>query len=97
MPYGAPGTPYAAYQPAPTNGLALASMITSIAGIFVLRGFSGIVAVILGVMGLKRSKEIQDVGRGQAIAGIIIGAAQFVLLIAFVLIVIVAHTSSSGA
>ncbi|GGB24467.1 hypothetical protein GCM10011492_13020 [Flexivirga endophytica] len=88
--YGMPAAPYSTYQPTPTNGLALASMITSIAGIFVFCGFSGIVAIILGVMGLKRSREIQDIGRGQAIAGIVIGAIQFVLVILVIAGVIIA-------
>ncbi|WP_446665872.1 DUF4190 domain-containing protein [Flexivirga sp. B27] len=90
QPYGAYGTPYAGYQPTPTNGLAIASLITSIAGIFVLCGLSGIVAVVLGILGLNKSREIGGIGRGQAIAGIVIGAIQVVLLVGFIVAMIIA-------
>jgi len=97
--YGPPAyNPYSNYQPAPSNGMAIASFVTSLAGMFVLCGVSGIVGIVLGVIALNRSKQLQDAGRGMAIAGIVIGAAQLVLAIGFVIVVFVlaAHGESSG-
>ena len=102
--YGQPGygqlpyNPYGAYQPQPSNGMAIASFVTSLAGTFVLCGVSGIVGIILGVIALRRSKTMQDAGRGLAIAGIVIGAVQLVLVLAFAifLIAVSAHDGSSG-
>ncbi|HWC21242.1 MAG TPA: DUF4190 domain-containing protein [Flexivirga sp.] len=88
-PYGAPGTPYTAYQPKPTNGLAIAAFVTSLAG-FVFCFVAGIVAIVLGVLGLNRSKEIGGVGRGMSIAGIVIGAVQVVASIGYIVAIIAA-------
>lgn len=85
-PYGY-GSPYAGYQPATNNGLAIASMITSIAG-FVLCGIAGVVGIVLGVLGLNKAKELGGTGRGMAIAGIAIGAVQLVILVGYVVAVI---------
>jgi hypothetical protein len=97
--YGQPAyNPYGAYQPQPSNGMAIASFVTSLAGTFVLCGVSGIVGIILGVIALRRSKELQGTGRGMAIAGIVIGAVQLVLVVALaiVLIAVSVHDGSSG-
>ncbi|RNI19876.1 DUF4190 domain-containing protein [Flexivirga caeni] len=94
--YGAPAygqqpyNPYAGYQPAPTNGMAIASFVTSLAGIFVFCGVSGIVGIILGIIALNRSKERQGAGRGMAIAGIVIGAVQLVLAIGLIIVIVIA-------
>lgn len=79
--------------------MAIASFVTSLAGTFVLCGVSGIVGIILGIVALNRSKELQDAGRGMAIAGIVIGAAQLVLAIGFAILmfVLIAHGDSSGS
>lgn len=86
-PYGAPGTPYAGYRPKPTNGLAIASLITSIAG-FVFCFIGGIAAIVLGILGLNKAKELDGAGRGLAIAGTVIGAVQVVLTVGYVIVVI---------
>jgi len=98
--YGPPAyNPYSNYQPPPSNGMAIASFITSLAGTFLLCGVSGIVGIILGVIALNRSKQLQGAGRGMAIAGIVIGAAQLVLAIGFavVVLILVAHGDTSGS
>lgn len=87
MPYGAPGTPYAAYQPKPTNGLAIAALVTSLAG-FVFCFVAGIVAIVLGVLGMNKAKEIGGTGRGMAIAGTVIGSVQVVASIGYIIAII---------
>lgn len=58
--------------PARANGLALASLICSIAGFCVLF-LGGLAGVVLGAFALRRSRDPRVGGRGMAIAGIIIG------------------------
>ena len=88
-PYGAPpGFPAAyggLYQPAPPNGLAIASMVVSIvggAGVFLLCGVGGLVGVvgaILGHVARARIRRGQASGDGYALAGVIVGWVAFAL------------------
>jgi uncharacterized protein YacL len=60
--------PHSGYAPAPsnrTNGLAIASLITSF--------FISIVGIILGHIALGQIKRTGENGRGLAIAGLVIG------------------------
>jgi hypothetical protein len=85
-PYPGPYDPYQAYQGSPyrTNGLAIASLVTSIAGVFLgvpLAFFCYIgllipvVGAVLGAVALSQIRRTQQPGRGMAIAGIVIGCA----------------------
>jgi len=94
-PYG--GTPYVGYQtpfgapPAKrTNGLAIASFICSILGIFVIPCIIGIVFGFVARSQIRQSNGAQG-GEGLALAGIIIGFAWAALII---LGVIVSHTNA---
>lgn len=97
-----PYYPYAPYAPqgyappnylqpyaptiAPTNGLAVASLILSLAGFLTPLGASGLLGLILGHMALtqiKNSNGYQQ-GHGLALAGVIIGYSS----LAFSLIVL---------
>lgn len=91
------GTPYGAaaggyqqqYAGAPkTDGLAIASLVTS------LLGFSAI-GLGLGIGALRRIKRTGAGGRGLAIAGIVIGAVSIVAVLVFVLFTVV--LGASGA
>ncbi|MBV8862949.1 MAG: DUF4190 domain-containing protein [Mycobacterium sp.] len=93
-PPGYPG-PYDPYQlyprgPAGTNGLAVGSLITSIAGVVLgipltLTCYIGavipLVGVVLGAVALGQIKRTNQQGRGLAIAGIVVGAVMTVLLV----------------
>lgn len=85
-----PGPPFGGYaQPNQTNGLAVASLICSIVGVL----FCGILAMVgigLGFAGLAKSKQI-GTGRGQALAGIIIGFAEIILVVVVVVVIVAAH------
>jgi uncharacterized protein DUF4190 len=91
--YPAPYDPYSAYQdPArQTNGLAIGSLVTSIAGI-PLAFFCGIgllasiVGIVLGAVALNQIKQTHQEGRGLAIAGIAVGAAALVLTLIVIMI-----------
>jgi len=87
MPYGAPATKK-------TNGLAIASLVCSCAGILFL-GVPGIVGIIFGFVArsqIRRSNGAQG-GEGLALAGIIVGFAWIVIL---ALIIAVAATTSTN-
>jgi hypothetical protein len=82
--YPVPYDPYHPYfaGPAETNGLAIASLVTSIAGVVLgipLAVFCYIgllipvVGAVLGAAGLNQIKQTHQQGRGLAIAGIVIG------------------------
>lgn len=92
-PQPVPPAPYAAYQPPPSNGFAIASFVTSLVGTFLLFGISGIVGIVLGIIALGRSKETEGAGRGLAIAGIVIGTLQWVLLAVVVVIFVLAFAA----
>jgi uncharacterized protein DUF4190 len=67
-----PGMPGAYHmQPTKGNGFALASLITGIVG-FCVPFLGGLLAILFGFLGLRRSKETHS-GKGLAIAGLILG------------------------
>ena len=71
MPY--PGGYYPQVVPqAPTNGLAIGSMVCGIAEIFTL-GFAAIPAIILGHLARGQIKQTGERGDGMAIAGLVLG------------------------
>jgi len=87
MPYGAPVTKK-------TNGLAIASLVCSCAGILFF-GVPGIVGIVFGFVArsqIRRSNGAQG-GAGLALAGIIVGFAWIVIL---TLIIAVAAINSSN-
>ena len=65
---------------APKNNMALAGFICSISGLITC-GIVSIVGLILSIVGLNKSKELNGEGRGLAIAGIVIGAIETISVI----------------
>lgn len=85
--YGMPGGPvfgYGGVVEPPTDGLAIASLVTSIAGLLVLGGAPGPVGVGLGIGALRRIRRRGTKGRGMAIAGVIVGAVSTLVCIGWV-------------
>ena len=72
-------------QPVGTNGLAIASLVVSLAG-GCFYSLGGIVGIILGIVALNQIKQTGQQGRGLAIAGIAVGAA-FLAIFAVILVV----------
>ncbi|MGA3537718.1 DUF4190 domain-containing protein [Micromonosporaceae bacterium DT194] len=111
-PYGSPqpgpyGFGYPGYpMPAPTNGMAIGSMVVSISAILFLTcygvgGLIGVVGAILGHVSRKQIRERGEGGDGMALAGIIVGwiaTALGLLIVAFfvVLVVFAVNQPSTG-
>jgi hypothetical protein len=88
--------PYQGYHSQDTNGLAVASLVTSIAGvvlgiplaIFCYVGWLiPVVGAVLGGVALNQIKQRGQQGRGLAIAGIAIGSATAALILLVIIIV----------
>jgi hypothetical protein len=104
-PWGNPYSPYG-FAPAagpfpaprPTNGLAIASLACSVAGIIpFLFGISCVVGIVLGFVSLgqiKRTGGVQK-GRGLAIAGIAVGFSLIAIFVLFVILAVVGDHSTS--
>ena len=92
--YGAYPPPYGSVYTAPprTNGLALASMIVSIASLVVCAGFPGIVGLVLGIVALNQVMRDGTRGRGFAVTGIVVGA----VCTAFAMLIVLAATLSDS-
>lgn len=94
---GQPGYGYP--QQNPLNGMAVASMVTSIASAVVGCWIAAIVGAILGHVSLKQLREQNQAGEGFAKAGIIVGwcAAGFWLLIVAGYLTLIVIAGLSGA
>jgi hypothetical protein len=81
--------------PAPTEPLAIASLVASL--VFPLWPLSSIAAVVLGAVALRRLGTTGAGGRGAAVAGIVVGTAVLVLTaIAVVVILYFGHECRNG-
>jgi Domain of unknown function (DUF4190) len=100
-PYPAPYDPYQVYQASSyqTNGLAIASLITSIAGVVLgiplaffcyLGLLIPVVGAVLGAVALSQIRRTHQPGRGMAIAGIVIGCLTVVALLLLALFMLTA-------
>jgi hypothetical protein len=86
--WGAPALPpgYPMYAPPrKQNGLAIASMVTSIAAFLVCAGLPGIVGALMGHSARKQIRQTGEDGEGFATAGIIVGWIGFGLSLVFIL------------
>jgi hypothetical protein len=100
--YGPPSYP-GGYYPAPdyqvdywsqravqsgTNGMAIASLISSFTGLFCCIG--GIAAIVLGTIALDQIKRTRQDGYALAVAGIVIGIAT--LIVALIVMIFAVHS-----
>lgn len=73
--YGQPG--YGAAPSTGSNGMAVGALVLGLLsvplGIIVLGGLLGLVAVILGFIGVSRAQAMGGTGKGMAITGIVSG------------------------
>jgi len=95
-PYGA----YAYPTGQKTNGLAITSLISSIAAFVILPFIASIVGVITGHMALKQLRTSGENGRGLALAGVIVGwvgVAFGLIAILFIVIAIIAAINGTSA
>jgi hypothetical protein len=73
-----PPQPYSGYPPPPAgprNGLGVAALVTAIVALFSVVGgvVLGVVAIILGFLGLGRARRGEATNGGVAVAGIVLG------------------------
>ncbi len=97
-PYSAPGMPTP--PPAPKNGLGVGALVVGIIAILlsctVFGGFlGGLVAVVLGIVGVRRVKRAEANNRGVAISGIALGSLA-ILLSTLVLVFTLVFMKSAG-
>lgn len=100
--------PYqAGYGSTGTNGMAVASMITSIAGLVLgfplvfafgtglfVMSIAGIVGTVLGIVALRQVNQTKQPGRGMAIAGIAVGGSAIALAVLLFMIFVMIVASS---
>ena len=88
--------PPAGYAPPATpqqNGLAIAGMVVGIASVVLfflawIGSVVGVVGLILSILGLNKAKQMNGVGRGMAIAGLVTSAAGILIGIILTIVVI---------
>jgi len=76
-------------QPAQSNTLAIVG--------FVFAFLMPLVGLICSIIGLKKSKELNDNGKGLAIAGIIISVIEILIVIIAIVVPLMAALSEAGA
>jgi hypothetical protein len=91
---GAPGagygaTPYPGPTPGGTSGTDGVSIAALVTGVLLL----GIVPIVLGIIGLGRTRRNGTGGRGMAIAGIVLGALEILASIVVGLILLLAYNA----
>ncbi|MGW0908178.1 DUF4190 domain-containing protein [Streptomyces sp. NPDC002853] len=91
---GPPGYGWSAMPMAPANGMGVAGLVLGIvsAAVFCLWPLAivlGILAIIFGAIGRGRARRGEATNPGQALAGIICGAAGIVLGVALLVVLIV--------
>ena len=96
--YGVPPgyQPYGYPQARSSNGLAIGSLVASLAGLATC-GVTSIVGVILGIIALNQIKQRNQDGRGMALAGIWVGVGIITLVIAYIVIVFVVIASGPSS
>ena len=82
------------YVPRRTSGLAIASLVCSLAGL--LTCVSAVVGIILGHIALSQIKQTGEEGAGMAKAGLIIGYVIAAGLLVWVVILVIAGIASSA-
>lgn len=103
-------TPAAAYPPpiglqvvpaAPTNGLAVASLVFGLVGLFLFPVIAPLLAVIFGHLARGQIRNSGEGGGGMAVAGLVLGylalAFSLIALLIFIVIVLIAAAASSAS
>ena len=92
QPAAQPPPPPEAETPEPDNGIAVAGLVVAllslVLAIIVIGGVTAIIAIVLSIIGLRRSKELGR-GRGIAIGGIALSLLALVVSIGSVILITV--------
>lgn len=90
--YGYPPSPagygYPPQQSFGTNGMAIASLVSALAGLLCMIG--SVLGVIFGIIALNQIKNTGQAGRGMALAGLIVGGitTAFAVVLFFIVIIV---------
>ena len=76
--------------------MALVSLILGIVSFFCLWGIGGILAIVFGILGMGKAKQMNGTGKGMSIAGLILGVINIVGTVLFIIIVAVAGNKASN-
>jgi hypothetical protein len=94
-PYGQPPQqPYGYTPPRGTNGLAIASLVTSLVWVC---GVSSIAAIVCGHIARSQIKRTGEQGAGMALAGLILGYLGVAVVVAYFVVVIVVLANDPDA
>ena len=66
------------------NALAITSLVLSLIGLVVFGIPCGIGAIVTGIIGLVKFKPEKEKGKGMAIAGIVVGVADIIMVLIFI-------------
>ena len=80
-----PYDPYRATKPQGTNGMAIASLVTSVLGLVCC--VPSVIGMILGIIAMRETKRTGQDGFGLALAGTIVGALITVGLLLYLLLI----------
>lgn len=75
--------------PGGSNTMATLALVFGLLSFVCLGPIGGIVAVIFGILGLSKAKELGGTGRGLSIAGIVLAIVNFVVSVVAVIIIVV--------
>ena len=98
--WGAPppgySSPSAAGSSSSTNGMAIAALVLGILSFVCLGPIGGILAIIFGILGMKKAAEIGS-GRGMSIAGIVLGIVGTLAFVALIIVIVAVGDSASNS
>ncbi len=99
--YGASGPGWGPPPLPSANGMATASLVCGILGVipcFIVNGALAVVALVLGIMVVRKinAGTAAPDGRGMAVAGIVLGAIGTVLVTLYVALIIIGAASDSA-
>jgi hypothetical protein len=84
-------------QQSGTSGMAIASLVVSLASLLFTCGTTSFIGAILGVLGMRETKRTGQEGYGLALAGLIIGAIPAVLWIVWLVFVVFLGVVGAGS
>ena len=89
--------PMTAPRATPSNTMATVALILSIVSILCLGPVAGVLAIVFGVLGLKKAGELGGRGRGTALTGVVLGVIGSVLWVVVGIVVVIAAGKASDS
>lgn len=75
-----------------SNGMAISGFVISLVSLFCCCGLLSWLSLIFSIIGVVKAKDLENRGKGLAIAGIIISALTLLLLVMFITMIIMIDT-----